>query len=69
MLLGWDEIAAHFPTSIANRSAEREEQRREMWALLRWEFCPSSGNLSAIELPDGTILNGLNLAEADRRSK
>lgn len=69
ILLGWDEIAAHFPNVIATKNPEREEQRREIWSILQWEFVPSTGPLSAVELPDGTVLKGELIQEADRRSK
>jgi hypothetical protein len=67
ILLGWDEIAAHFPVQLAGRNGDKEELRRKIWAVLKWENVPSVAPLSHVRLPDGTFLDGSLLADADRR--
>jgi hypothetical protein len=69
ILLGWDEIAALFPIQITGRNAEREEMRREIWAILQWENVSSVAPLSPVRLPDGSVLDGSILARADKNCK
>jgi hypothetical protein len=69
ILLGWDEFAALFPIQITGRNQERETMRSQIWAILKWSDVPSSGILSDIKCPDGTILNGSIVALADKKCK
>lgn len=67
ILLGWDEIAAHFPVQLAGRNGDKEDLRRKIWAVLKWENVPSVAPLSHVRLPDGSVLDGTLISEADRR--
>lgn len=69
ILLGWDEFAAMFPIQITGRNQDREDMRREIWAILKWDNVPSSGSQSLITVADGTLLNGSIISEADKRCK
>jgi hypothetical protein len=69
ILLGWDEFAALFPIQVTGRNQERESMRSQIWAILKWADVPSSGNLSEIKCPDGSILNGSIIALADKKCK
>lgn len=68
ILLGWDEFAALFPIQITGRNQEREDMRREIWSILKWDFVPSSGPQSEIKLVDN-VLNGSIITEADKKCK
>jgi len=69
ILLGWDEFAAMFPIQITGRNQDREDMRREIWTILKWDNVPSSGPQSSIILPDDTVLNGSIISNADKRCK
>jgi Poxvirus Late Transcription Factor VLTF3 like len=70
ILLGWDEFAAMFPIQITGRNQEREDMRRDIWAILKWDNVPSSGPQSLISLADGSPdLDGATIAHADKRCK
>jgi len=73
ILLGWDEFAALFPIQMTGRNKEREEMRRAIWSVLKWEFVPSSGPQRPIQILDGsdevTILEGTLITAADSRCK
>ena len=67
ILLGWDEIAAHFPVQITGRNGDREEMRAKIWKILSWENVPSVPPFSDVLVPGNIVLNGQIVAEADRR--
>lgn len=67
ILLGWDEIAAHFPVQITGRNGDREDMRARIWKILAWQNVPSVPPFSDVRLLDGTILNGSIVADADQR--
>jgi hypothetical protein len=69
ILLGWDEFAALFPIQITGRNQERETMRTQIWSILKWADVPSSGVMTEIKCPDGTILNGSIIAKADKKCK
>jgi hypothetical protein len=69
ILLGWDEIAAHFPIQLTGRNADREEMRAKIWAILEWENVPSVPAFSKVRLLDGTILDGSLVLDADKKCK
>lgn len=69
ILLGWDEIAAHFPVQLTGRNADREEMRASIWKVLQWENVPSVPPFRKVRLPDGTYLDGSIVASADSRCK
>jgi hypothetical protein len=69
ILLGWDEFAALFPIQLTGKNQEREDMRESIWKTLRWENIPSSGEQRGVRLPDGTILNGSLISNADKRCK
>jgi hypothetical protein len=70
ILLGWDEFAAMFPIQITGRNQEREDMRREIWSILKWDNVPSSGPQSTITMSDGSAsLDGTTISNADKRCK
>jgi len=69
ILLGWDEFAAMFPIQMTGRNQEREDMRQAIWAILKWEYVPSSGPQSKILMPDGTSIDGSIITNADTRCK
>lgn len=69
ILLGWDEFAAMFPIQMTGRNQEREDMRSAIWTTLQWANVPSAGPLSAVRLPDGSVLDGSLIAAADQRCK
>ena len=70
ILLGWDEFAAMFPIQITGRNQEREDMRREIWSILKWDNVPSSGPQSSITMLDGSEnLDGSIIANSDKRCK
>jgi hypothetical protein len=69
ILLGWDEFAAMFPIQMTGRNQEREDMRAAIWATLQWANVPSTGPLSPVLLPDGSVMDGSLVAAADQRCK
>lgn len=69
ILLGWDEIAAHFPIQLTGRNADREDMRASIWKILGWENVPSVPPFSPVELPDGSRLDGSLVLDADKKCK
>jgi hypothetical protein len=69
ILLGWDEIAAHFPIQLTGRNADREDMRAKIWTILEWENVPSVPLFSNVKLLDGTVLNGSLVLDADKKCK
>lgn len=69
ILLGWDEFAAMFPIQMTGRNQEREDMRQAIWAILKWEYVPSSGPQRPVKLLDASILDGTIINAADSKCK